>query len=333
MKIPFPGAINNHGNGLNRSLVWVDTPCLMKNGIRLFVACLAMLAALPLAAEETPRNPVLAILRFDAAGFATGEATALEDLVVNAVVSCGEYRVVDRRKTDATMGEIELSNSAAGDVQSRQLAVGRMLAAQGLLYGSIAKADAGWICTLKLMKTETGMYVATGSDLFASKDEMALNIGNLALGLLEVRAYHRASGTAFTRATSPVPAAVRSLAGVWKADRGLDTVYIASDGTAIASLPSRKTVKLRVEASDGSVVITQDEPNFPALFEATVSTSIAVQLSKVARPMRWIFRPSYDGSELRGTKETTSFQYSGDSLESYDNSFSREAVWRRIRGE
>jgi len=305
----------------------------MKKRTFLFLLCLTFLGPFSAAAEETAQNPVLAILKFDVTGMDASEGTAIEDLVINAVVGSGEYRVVDRRKTDATMSEIELSNSAASDMPNKQLAVGRMLAAQGLLYGSIAKADAGWICTLKLMKTETGMYVGTSSDLFASKDELALNIGNLALGLLEVRTYNRASGTAFSRATTPVAAAVKSVAGVWKGDRGIDTVFICSDGTAIASLPSRKTVKLRVDASDNGLVIAQDEPNFPGLFESVVSPAIAVQLAKVARPMRWVFKLSADGSELRGTKETTSYQQSDGSLQSYDNSYSREAVWRRIRGE
>lgn len=294
---------------------------------------IAVLIPIPLFAQDTSKSPVLAILRFDAIGMEAGEATALEDLVIDAVIGSGEYRVVDRRKTDATMGEIELSNSAAGDRQSRQLEVGRRLAASGLLYGSIAKADTGWICTLKLMKTETGMYISSRSDMYSSRDELARNIGNLALGVLEVRDYSRTTATDFSRATASIAPAVKALVGVWKGDRGLDTVFIASDGTAIASLPSRKTVKLRVEALGNSVIISQDEPNFPALFESVVSSSIAVQLAKVARPMRWVFKPSADGSELRGSKETTSFQYSANALESYDNSFSREAVWRRVKGE
>lgn len=124
---------------------------------------------------------------------------------------------------------------------------------------------------------------------------------------------------------------MQDLVGTWQGDYLLSRVEIRADGTAIAWLNDKDTMKLRVSVQGKTVTIMQDEPNSPKLYLNAFPYSIAVQAVQVSRPQSWEFLLSVERDRLVGRKHTSYFHIEQGTIIQVDNTYSREAIWLRVR--
>jgi hypothetical protein len=121
------------------------------------------------------------------------------------------------------------------------------------------------------------------------------------------------------------------LAGTWSGDRGVDSVRITKDGKGVATLSSGITMKLKVGVEAGRFIVAQDQPNSPLFYSSpNYSSDVAKDISRKARPVRWVFALSADRALLSGIKETVSVTGSPSGEYVVDNTFVREATWTRL---
>ncbi len=122
---------------------------------------------------------------------------------------------------------------------------------------------------------------------------------------------------------------ISDLEGTWLGDSGIGRVEIHGDGSATASLNDSGTMKLRIRVENGTIIASQDEPNAPKMYMSTFPYTVAVQIVDIARPMKWEFTLTEDGSRLQGIKDTTFLQIDRGQVVWADNTYTREAVWTR----
>jgi hypothetical protein len=141
------------------------------------------------------------------------------------------------------------------------------------------------------------------------------------------------SDTQKNEATSGFKSSVslNDIAGLWQGDKGLTTVRINKDGSGTASFPG-VSMRIKIRTVGGTVLVDQDQPNVPEFYMGlTIGYALAKEIAADARPMKWIFRLSAEGSTLSGIKETTSVEIVDYTIRKLDNSYTREAVWTKNR--
>ena len=109
-----------------------------------FVCASLGVAAAPAAAQST--RPTVAVLSFEygtvqrwwSANQDIGEG--ISDMIVDALVNDGSYRVIERKRLDAILAEQNFSNSERADPSAKTLAqIGKALGVKYLIVGSITK--------------------------------------------------------------------------------------------------------------------------------------------------------------------------------------------------
>lgn len=292
-----------------------------------FLLGLALMTACVLRAQsvsDVSSRPVLLVAPFEAGeGVLPGEAATLRDLVVSYLDTYQFFRVVDIR--------------AGGGASAREQDAYR-------LSGRIGRQDSRYILTLALVRStdilqkhaETydsiNLLMLQYRDFVrAFMEKVAPNaqsqFGFAERGGAEQADGHRSVATISLRDT----VGIEDIAGVWQGDKGVSTVRIQRDGRATAGFPGA-VMKLKVELAGNAVTISQDQPNAPEFYlSPTISYSLARLIARKARQMRWQFRLSADGTTLIGTKDTSIVNISDNTLVSVDNTYTRTAIWTRLR--
>ncbi len=130
-------------------------------------------------------------------------------------------------------------------------------------------------------------------------------------------------------AATPAPS-LNEIAGTWQGDEGIELVRITSEGIGEAKLAGSGTMQIRIEIENGLVTVHQDEPNAPKMYIDSFPYTVALQIADVARPMRWRFNLTDDGSMLTGVKDTTLLRIDRGEVTWADTSYRREASWERV---
>lgn len=116
---------------------------LTRVGVSLFllVACLA-----PCPAEAQSQRPTVAVLNFDYGSVQqwwSGNqdvGAGVSDMLIDALLEDGSYRLIERKRLDAVLAEQNLSQSDRADPSAKTLAqVGKLLGVKYLIVGSITK--------------------------------------------------------------------------------------------------------------------------------------------------------------------------------------------------
>jgi hypothetical protein len=261
----------------------------------------------------------------------------LERLVSSYVTELKTFRVVDDRGQEMALNETE-----AALAQGRTGAVPSMLTADFIIEGTVGKIGDVFAFTLGVTKVSNGekLYV---SDTAPSISDIVLRARALTRSLFDqdgaadevaadppvAGADNSGSGGSLSSVAVKTPTP-DDLIGTWRGDKGLETVRIFPNGTGLAILSGGGTLKIRVAIAGDAVQVSQDQPNDVAMYRATsMSFEIAKRIAAEARPMRWLFALSSDGTTLFGKKESVSISGTGSSLE-IDNGYVREASWVRI---
>lgn len=116
---------------------------------------LSICFAFSLIAEELPR---VAVITFKASGTSEAEAIAASDKFSAELSKTKQYNVLDRANIAALMQELEFTNSDMAD-QSTALKMGKMLGAENIVFGTVAKMGDLYTVSVKEIEVETTRIV------------------------------------------------------------------------------------------------------------------------------------------------------------------------------
>ena len=128
--------------------------------------------------------PLITVLDFSIENIPKSDGRLIVDLVFSALVSARKYRVLDRGQRDNIFKEVEFSLSLCAD-EKCQLEIGRLLAADKIVVGSMGKVGQRYILNTKMLDVRTGEALSTASKLFGSLEEMVDGAEEVALTLIE----------------------------------------------------------------------------------------------------------------------------------------------------
>ncbi len=305
----------------------------MRQGV-FTTAVAAFFLASVLAGAQT-RAPVVRVETFAGDALPQAELKTFERLVVSYIGELRTFRVIDAAGQELAIREAEAAVLMGTD------AVIEPLTADFILTGSVGKVADLYTLVLEITRVSSG-ETRVKSETGRGVNDLVVKARELTYSLFD----RQLSGGAATPSTPSTPAAPQAAAspgtmtarktptlamveGQWTGDKGIDRIRIFKNGTGLAFLSNRVTMKIRILVEGDSVIIVQDQPNSPSFYQAVgVSFEIARKAAAQARPMRWILSLDETGAVLFGRKETITIAVTGGQV-SVDNSFVREAILRR----
>lgn len=136
------------------------------------------------AAASGAKLPVVSVLDFKVEGIAVAESVLIIDMLSNAIVKTRRFIVIDRSQREKLLKEIEFSNSACSE-ENCQLQIGKLLAADNIVVGSIGKVGARYVINVKLLEVETSKAAGTASEVYKSLEELVDNCQSIAEKLMD----------------------------------------------------------------------------------------------------------------------------------------------------
>jgi hypothetical protein len=137
------------------------SPLLMKMWVRRLVLPFLFLTVLTIslgAQEEFERR--VAVLDFEAVGVPQELAIEAQHAVERALYEVREIQLIERGRIDLILQEQEMQLSDLAD-QDTAVRVGRLLAANTVVTGVVARPEAPWL-TVKVLDVETGAVLFVG---------------------------------------------------------------------------------------------------------------------------------------------------------------------------
>jgi tetratricopeptide (TPR) repeat protein len=128
--------------------------------------------------------PLITVLDFSIENMAKSDGRLIVDLVFSALVSARKFRVLDRGQRDNILKEVEFSLSACAD-EKCQLEIGRLLAADRIVVGSLGKVGQRYILNAKMLDVRTGEALRSAYKVFATLEELVDGTELVALSLSE----------------------------------------------------------------------------------------------------------------------------------------------------
>lgn len=294
------------------------------------LACAAPSSAQQAAAGQ-PRLPVIRVDGLTGQALEASELRALERLIASYLSEQGSFRLVDEQSRVAALEEAELALAMGGQAGAAPAA------ADFILSGSVERVGELLVLSLAMTRARDGVRIVV-SETGAGANDIAMASRALTQRLLGAERQgaapaDREGAPGATAADTAPPIRSRPslamVAGSWRGDKGLETVRLYPNGTGLAVLAGGGTLRLRVRIEGDVVEVSQDQPNDPAMYRSVQwGFETARFIASRARPMRWTFSLSADGSALFGMKESVA--YDGVSAE-VDNDYRREARWDRLR--
>jgi len=125
--------------------------------------------------EATPKSieksrselPLLSVMDFVIENVSESEGKLIVDLLSSALIGIKKYRILDRSQRDNLIKELEFSYSDCTD-ETCQLELGRLLAADKIVVGSLGKVGNRYILNAKLLNVVTGEAVSSAYEIFKS---------------------------------------------------------------------------------------------------------------------------------------------------------------------
>jgi curli biogenesis system outer membrane secretion channel CsgG len=118
-------------------------PAFIRSGAQLLVLAVCFVS-IPAAAQS--QRPTVAVLNFDFGSIEhwwSGNqdiGLGIADMLVDALVEDGSYRIIERKRLDVLLAEQNFSQSERADPSARTLAqVGKMLGVKYMIVGSVTK--------------------------------------------------------------------------------------------------------------------------------------------------------------------------------------------------
>lgn len=265
-------------------------------------------------------KPVIVVLPFTGVSVNATEVTVIENLVESYISELNDFRLVSQADRDKVLSEWEFSSSDAAKGE----AIGKLLTADYLLYGTIGTVGENKVLTLDVVKVQTGEKLSFSS-INKSMSDLALGARDLVRQALN----RRVSDATGASAEASEVITEDKIAGSWRGDKGLELVRVYPGGVAVAILSSGAKMELSYTIQDKDIELVQSSPNTERYYHP-VPYAVARQLVSLAKPMKWRFQLFSNGTVLRGTKISTGVRYHGDTIDEVIQDSTREAEWTKI---
>lgn len=131
--------------------------------------------ALQAADTGRTRLPSLAVLRFESSRIDSADLEVLRDAMAVEVQNSGRMRVMERAQMNAILSEQGFQKSGACDRSECAVEVGRILAVDRMLLGSVGKIGETWSVTVRIVDVETGEVLSSARDSRTGAIEVLLS--------------------------------------------------------------------------------------------------------------------------------------------------------------
>jgi tetratricopeptide (TPR) repeat protein len=128
--------------------------------------------------------PLVAVLDFRVENLPAADGKLIVDLLSSALIGTRRFRVLDRGQQENILKEIEFSYSGCVDERC-QLQIGRMLAAEKIVVGSLGRVGGRYILNVRLLQVESGEALASSYQVFASLEDLVDGCPAVAFALSE----------------------------------------------------------------------------------------------------------------------------------------------------
>lgn len=269
---------------------------------------------------------VIKIAKFTSDILSNEELTTLEKIVASYVAELGQFRIIDSRGQEIALTEIE-NSLAMGNTAQPQI-----LSAHYAITMHIGKINQSFAIAIDIIKTATGEK-RTKTEIVSSLNEILIAIRPMLYSLMGIQTVSPAQSLQTESGEykfKPV-LVVADLVGVWKGDRGVETVRLYGDNTGIVVLTNGNTFKVKYQIIKDTLIVEQNQKNFPEMYVTpNITLATAAIIAQRARPQKWIFKLSDSGLMLIGIKESIYVTGSGTSI-TVDNTYVREAIWNKLK--
>lgn len=133
--------------------------------------------------EILEKISIVTVFDFKAENISQSEGKLISDLFGSAIVSKSSLNVIDRNQRENILDEMKFSLSGCVD-DSCQLEVGKMLAADGIITGTVGMASNRYIINVRLLDVETSEVLSTSYKVFKTMDELIDSCEAIAVSLI-----------------------------------------------------------------------------------------------------------------------------------------------------
>lgn len=116
--------------------------------------------------------PVITVLDFELNGLSQAEGRIFIDYLSSHVSAIRGYRFIDRSQREAILEEMSFSLSGSCSDEECQLEIGKMLAADYIIVGSIGTLGNRYLLNTRLIKVETSETQKSASEKYSSIDDL-----------------------------------------------------------------------------------------------------------------------------------------------------------------
>ena len=156
---------------------------MKKNRILLSIIVLFLIQT-AVFAQSSGNKPIVAVLDLQAVEVSESEARAVTNLLISVIHGTDLVQIIDRNQREEILNEISFSLSGCAD-DSCALEIGKMLAADILITGSLSKVGSRISIELKALSIEEGAILETTFKLYESVDEVVDNIDSVGATLIQ----------------------------------------------------------------------------------------------------------------------------------------------------
>jgi branched-chain amino acid transport system substrate-binding protein len=146
--------------------------------------------------------PVITVLDFRTNNVSAGDMRSIISLLSSALFKTGRFEVIDVAQRDTLLKELEFSVSQCLE-ESCQLSIGKMLSAQQIVVGDIARVGSRYMMSAKILLTETAATVASADGIYPTMDALVDDLYRVASALAGVGGTTTAQAAT---AAAPMPA-------------------------------------------------------------------------------------------------------------------------------
>ncbi|MBN1649336.1 MAG: hypothetical protein JW874_14965, partial [Spirochaetales bacterium] len=131
--------------------------------------------------------PVITVLDFELNGLSKAEGRIFLDFLSSHIARVKSFRLIDRSQRDSLLAEMEFSMSGCSD-ESCQLEIGKMLAADYIIVGSIGTLGNRYLLNIKLIRVASSVTEHSASEKYATIDDLVDDSGRLIRVLFDLDA-------------------------------------------------------------------------------------------------------------------------------------------------
>lgn len=142
---------------------------MRKTSFLLMFLCISLII---LPAQQKGTNlPILTVLDFTVQGVSQVEMKTIISILSSSIFQMERFTVIDVSQRENILNEIEFSSSGCTD-ESCLLEIGKLLAAEMIVTGSLSKIGSRYVLSSKLLETQTGRTLGTADGMYVNLDAL-----------------------------------------------------------------------------------------------------------------------------------------------------------------